>query len=82
MADISKCSDSACPSKETCFRWTAKSNEFRQAYTTFGREDDAINCNSYWANGLNSEKCKKNNQILIGQGCTLNNCSFPNCVTS
>jgi len=32
MVDITKCSDEECPMKETCYRYTAKANEYRQSY--------------------------------------------------
>ena len=32
MADITMCSGEKCPLKENCYRYTAKPNEFRQAY--------------------------------------------------
>jgi hypothetical protein len=32
MPDITMCDDKECPMKEQCYRYTAKPNEFRQAY--------------------------------------------------
>jgi hypothetical protein len=32
--DGTKCEGIDCPLKETCYRFTAKANEFRQAYFT------------------------------------------------
>ena len=32
MADITMCSGEDCPLKESCYRFTAESNEFRQSY--------------------------------------------------
>ena len=32
MADITMCSGEKCQLKENCYRYTAKPNEFRQAY--------------------------------------------------
>jgi hypothetical protein len=54
MADISKCKDSLCPSKNYCYRFTAKSSTFCQTYGMFNREEDAENCDMFWPNG----KCK------------------------
>ena len=48
MADISKCSDNLCPSKETCYRYTAPASEHYQSYGKFSREEDEDNCNMYW----------------------------------
>jgi len=53
MADIAKCNDSLCPSKEYCYRFTAPAS-FLQTYGTFNRELDADNCYMFWANG----KCR------------------------
>jgi hypothetical protein len=50
MADISKCSDFLCPSREKCYRFTAPISEFWQSYTNFERESDADNCNFFWDN--------------------------------
>lgn len=58
MADISKCNDQHCPSKEYCYRFTAPTSEFRQAWGNFNREDDAYNCIMFWPNN----KCKYCNQ--------------------
>jgi len=54
MADIAKCNDVYCPSKEYCYRFTAPASEVWQSYGGFSREDDADNCDMFWANG----KCK------------------------
>ena len=54
MADISKCKDSLCPSKDYCYRFTAKSSTFCQSWGCFNREEDAYNCDMFWHNG----KCK------------------------
>lgn len=35
MADITKCNQKLCPLAETCYRITAKDNEYWQSYTTF-----------------------------------------------
>jgi len=50
MADISKCKDETCPSKNMCYRFTAPANELRQSYGIFNREEDADNCNFFWNN--------------------------------
>lgn len=48
MADISMCKDTLCKSKETCYRFKATPNKYRQAYLNTNREEDAVNCNMYW----------------------------------
>jgi len=48
MADITKCEDNLCPSKETCYRYTAPESEHYQSYGKFNREEDEDNCNMYW----------------------------------
>jgi hypothetical protein len=52
MADISKCSDQHCPSKDYCYRFTAPSSPIRQSYGVFNRESDAYNCDMFWNNGI------------------------------
>lgn len=59
MADISKCADSLCPSKELCYRYTAPTSEHWQSYGLFNREEDADNCDMYWYNGA----CKYCHQL-------------------
>lgn len=54
MPDISMCNNALCPSKECCYRFTAKPNEFCQSYTDFTLEDDEMNCSYFYPNG----KCK------------------------
>ncbi|WP_395652656.1 hypothetical protein [Brevundimonas sp.] len=58
MADISKCADGLCPSKEYCYRYTAP-NGMWQSFHNFNREDDADNCDMFCTNG----KCKYCDQI-------------------
>lgn len=51
MPDISKCEGTNCPLKETCYRFTAKSSEYRQAYfmeVPYNHEESK--CNHYWPN--------------------------------
>ena len=54
MADIAKCEDNLCPSKEYCYRFTAPASKLWQSYGQFNRELDAYNCDMFWNNG----KCK------------------------
>jgi hypothetical protein len=54
MADISKCNDNLCPSKEYCYRFTVPASEIFQFYGIFNREQDADNCYMFYPNG----KCR------------------------
>lgn len=54
MADISKCMDFLCPSKEKCYRFTAPVSQW-QSYGSFGREEDADSCSYFWE--INCPKC-------------------------
>lgn len=51
MSDITKCKGLDCPIKETCYRYKAQDNEFRQSYftnTPYRIEDGVIVCDYYW----------------------------------
>ena len=61
MADISKCKDFLCPSKEYCYRFTAPAGMY-QYYQNFNREEDADNCDMFWSNGI-CKYCHKENNI-------------------
>lgn len=47
MADITKCDGTGCPLKDRCYRYTAPSNEYRQAWfmnpPIVGKD-----CNQFW----------------------------------
>lgn len=58
MSDITKCEDNLCPSKQTCYRYTAPASTY-QSYGKFNREEDAYNCDMYWYNGA----CKYCHQL-------------------
>ena len=47
MADITKCTGEGCDSKHTCYRYTAKSNEYAQSYFMKAPGKDK-SCNHYW----------------------------------
>ena len=53
MADITMCPGTDCPHKESCYRYTARANEFRQAYFTEPPIKDG-KCDMYW--GKNAEE--------------------------
>jgi hypothetical protein len=80
MADISMCLDILCPSKDYCYRFTAKSSTFCQTYGAFNREEDADNCDMFWANGIDSNKCKLGGVKRDGEICNLECCTYPKCV--
>ena len=53
MADISMCYNDTCPLRETCYRFTAKPNPWRQTYADFTWSEDnegKITCGDYWNN--------------------------------
>ena len=59
MADITMCGGGECPLKETCYRYKAEPNEFRQAYffdTPCTETEGNINCDHYWEYEGNSRK--------------------------
>jgi hypothetical protein len=48
MPDIAMCMNGLCPSRETCYRFTAQPNPYRQTYSTFAPEDGKDKCSYYW----------------------------------
>lgn len=79
MSDIAKCLDSLCPSKEYCYRFTAPVSLY-QTYGGFNREADEENCNMFWPNDKDSNKCKLKGIKREGEICNLNYCTYPKCV--
>jgi hypothetical protein len=57
MPDISMCTNTLCPSKEYCYRFTAIPS-YRQSYTSFNIKQNADICDMFWSNG----KCTYCNQ--------------------
>lgn len=47
MPDISMCSNEHCKLKETCYRYKAIPNEYRQSYGDF-KSDSNNECEYYW----------------------------------
>lgn len=47
MADIIMCVGTDCPQRESCKRYTAKANEYEQAYFTIPPIKDG-KCDLYW----------------------------------
>jgi hypothetical protein len=76
MADISKCKDDLCPSRNSCYRYLVAPKEFNQSYTNFHREEDESNCNNYI-----KSTCSKKGIKREGESCNMNNnCTFPICM--
>ena len=48
MADITKCKGTNCPLKETCYRFTAIANEYRQSYFAEVPLKEDNTCDDYW----------------------------------
>jgi hypothetical protein len=51
MADIIMCDGGKCPLKETCYRFKATPNEYRQSYfleEPFVETKNGVICNHYW----------------------------------
>lgn len=49
MPDIAMCRDMNCPSRNTCYRFTAKPNIF-QPYQNWNRQEDQEKCPAWWDN--------------------------------
>jgi len=81
MADISKCNDSLCPSSKYCHRFTVPAGMY-QSWGSFNREEDAYNCDMFWSNGIDSNKCKLEGVKRDGEICNLDYCTYPKCVQS
>ena len=80
--DISMCANALCPSKEYCYRFTAKPTPMYQSYAGFTLEDDETSCSHFWPNNNNSNKCKLNGVKREGEMCNLKDCAYPKCVQS
>lgn len=50
MSDIAKCENESCPLKDSCYRYTALANEFRQSYAKFQIDDESGECSGFWDN--------------------------------
>ncbi|NBT59078.1 hypothetical protein EBT16_09875 [bacterium] len=48
MADITMCMNEDCPSKQSCYRYTAIPNEHRQSYADFMPDLLEGKCENYW----------------------------------
>jgi excinuclease UvrABC ATPase subunit len=50
MSDITKCTGEGCNLSDICYRFTAKSNEYRQAYFEYPPIKDG-KCEMFWGDG-------------------------------
>ena len=57
MADISKCKGINCPLKETCYRFTAIANPYRQSWFAPPVVDGK--CDKYWEDDKNPVRYDK-----------------------
>jgi len=48
------CANALCPSKNYCYRFTAKPSEFCQSYAGFSPEDNETSCSYFYPN----KKCR------------------------
>ena len=49
MPDITMCEGKDCPLKETCYRYTATPNEYRQSYfVNPPYDEEKKECTHYW----------------------------------
>lgn len=60
MPDISMCLGNGCPLKQTCYRYRAKPNEFRQTYFTTPPYKEK-ECDYHW------QYQEPNEQVLLQQ---------------
>jgi hypothetical protein len=54
MSDITMCEGQDCPLRESCYRYTAQPNPFRQAYflkEPLKEENDEVVCHEWTDNG-------------------------------
>lgn len=60
MADITMCDVVDCKLKETCYRFNAKVNEYRQTYFAEDPRKEDGSCEYYWKIENNIDKLNKN----------------------
>lgn len=63
MADITMCEGDGCPRKESCYRFTAPMNEFRQSFFMTVPLVDGMHCTWFIKNTLDG--CDKDVDTLI-----------------
>ena len=57
MSDIRMCKNEKCTKKETCYRFKAKPNKYRQSYGGF-QQDSKGECKHYWEDKRKEQKFK------------------------
>jgi len=82
MPDISMCANALCPSKNYCYRFTAKPSDFCQSYGGFTLKEGEDKCDYFNPNGIDSKNCKLNGVKREGEICNLDYCTYPKCVQS
>lgn len=55
MADIAKCVNETCPSKNTCYRYTVQAHPMWQSYGLFQWDKNTGRCDYYCNNGREEE---------------------------
>lgn len=63
MPDISMCANALCPSKDYCYRFTAKPTPMCQSYENFSPEDDETSCIHFWPNNNKCKYCNQTNGV-------------------
>lgn len=56
MADITMCDNKECPRRDSCYRFTAVPNPYRQSY--WYPTPDHADCKGYWLLEINEENDK------------------------
>lgn len=57
------CDNNTCPSRKSCYRYTATPNEYRQTYSLFEVKEDSNKCESYISNKeYEHKRVKRNNK--------------------
>ena len=62
MPDISMCMNKSCPSKDTCYRFTASPNVWRQSYMDFKVAEGLDKCKSYWQDARTEQEKKQDEE--------------------
>ena len=58
MPDITMCMDQTCEQRQTCYRFNATPNPWRQSYF-IGSPRGELTCDSYWKTEVQQPKVKK-----------------------
>lgn len=63
MPDITKCTGENCSKKQSCYRYTAKADEYQSFFMTPPNQDGQ--CDHYWENEPKELMRIKNGQVYI-----------------